>query len=441
MDNLLEIKNKQEQEREKQRGKQKSALEKAIRKIKKAGFTHLKLELEANLGRCYRDSYYEDCIECGGRGYIFTEDEEGNETEIECEYCCGEGNFEQERDSWNESQCHDYIMEYLVRHDLAETTDDGVTLGHTGITSYYRPLSPLKYVEFYEDGSVDSEITFTVEIDRVDVCMTMFDALESLADEIGNGIETNGAGMHITLLTSGRYPVRGCLPEANIQNFRGQVQKLLPALFVAAMATESTREYRFRMPQVSRSDKYSAIYTHGDTCLEYRLFETCYERPEALYEFLGTIAKTLEYYINPDKLVHSIGETYEFHGDGCKLANTPEQVKVLKRQMKFVRPQGYSIKQITDVRGIELSATAINKRMAEQISETKRAYKRYCEWWDERYNSKIDDRIKARIDYYIANGYDEDDATLRAKGLGPKQLESDYIKENTSHYTSARITV
>lgn len=430
MDELLEIKNKQQK-----------ALEKAIRKIKKAGFTHLKLELEANLGRCYEDTYYEDCIECDGRGYTYGEDEEGNEIEVECEFCYGEGSFAQEREPWSEQSCHEFIMEYLTRKGLAERTDSGRCLGSTGLETYYWPIAPLKYVEFYDDGSVDSEITYTVEIDRIDVCMTMFDALQALADEIGNGVETNGAGMHITLLTSGEYPIRERLPEANIANFKVQVQKLLPALFVAAMATKSTREYRFRMPQVSRNDKYSAIYTHGDTCLEYRLFETCYERPEALYEFLGTIAKTLEYYINPEKRVISTGEAYEFHGDGNKLANTPEQVKILKRQMKHVRPQGYSIKQITNVRGIDLSSAAINQRMNEKIAEAKRAYIRYCEWWDTRYNSEMTSGDKVHFDYWIFNGYSEEDARLQAKGLRRKQSESDYIKDNTSFSTQSRIMV
>ncbi len=264
---------------------------KAVSKIKGKGFSHFKVELEAQLDRgdtdseCYgcdgNGSY--NCDNCDGSGYVNLLDNNNNEYENECRECDGEGDIDcndcsgrgrSRGDDWDIERCESFLLDNIKK----ETRD------------------ALNFSYFYEDGSVDSEFTFTMPIEKAHLAVDVIDAWNLLAKAIGNGMSVERAGMHLSLLPSSEYPCRRLLDDAKMANFRAQVTKLLPALYFSASHNEFTRALEYRMPKVSDDDKYSAIYTHGDTCLEYRIFDTCYDQPKAIFDKIEVMANTLEYY-------------------------------------------------------------------------------------------------------------------------------------------------
>jgi len=298
-----------------------------VEAIKDAGFGYVKVELEAQLRRPYDsdegeyedcpdcDDGYVDCDECNGDGYVEVEltRPDGSTSdmteEVTCDDCYGDGHHDCSNcegsgevyvegngdDFGSVDYCEDFIMEQLS--DEAK--------------------SALIYKRFYNDGSVDSEFTFTISVDKVKVLPEIIDSFNKLAAAVGNGMDVDGAGMHVAVLpheSNGRYPVPSSfdMPADKLQNFTTEVTKLLPALFIAATSGNFTRGLNYRHPKIER-DKYSAIHIVGGRCFEYRLFETCYQRPEAIFEYLQTIARTLEYYKDPTKKVEVQGKEFVFY--------------------------------------------------------------------------------------------------------------------------------
>lgn len=153
----------------------------------------------------------------------------------------------------------------------------------------------LVYSKFYNDGSVDSEFTFTLPIDKARLVPEFIVAFKKLALSMGK-LDVEGSGMHIAILNSptGNYPDTNTLSSDCLRNFRATLNRLMPSLFFLASAGEQSRPLHFRYPSVS-SEKYSAVNT-GNGVLEYRVFETCYDRPEAFLDFLCVIANTLQFY-------------------------------------------------------------------------------------------------------------------------------------------------
>lgn len=352
----------------------KSSLDKAIEQIKKAGFSHIKVELEADLGRdgerycnnCVDGSV--ECYECGGDGFVMASRPNGSETEVECDECYGDGQLHcDDCDGsgycggyYDEDYCDDYIQQ--------------------AVPSEVR--SRLTYGEFYEDGSVDSEFTFTVPIEHARDIVEWINAFKSLGSEIGNGIETGGAGMHISVIpdyAKGNYPVREQMPEENIVNFREQMTTLLPALYFLASPNSTSRELGYRQPRVDDDEKYSAIYTHGDTCIEYRLFETTYDNPEDIFTQIEVIAKTLQFYADPDKKVQRIGDYFgisDAWGHNLKrFYDTPEKVAILRKQLVYLKPEGKTQAQLFRERGV-VGITELRKEHSRKRAEARRKYYR-----------------------------------------------------------------
>ena len=167
-------------------------LEKAIRQIKDAGFSHIKVELEADLGRD-GDRYCSNCDEgsvscdtCDSEGYVDAERPNGSTVEVECDECDGEGYT-----SCHECDGEGYVGGYydedwcdeFIRENVSQEARDHLTYG-----------------EFYEDGSVDSEFTFTIPIEHAAELPQWIEAFTKIGEETGNGVDTSGAGMHISVL-------------------------------------------------------------------------------------------------------------------------------------------------------------------------------------------------------------------------------------------------
>jgi hypothetical protein len=290
-----------------------------IKSIKKAllskGFKYLKVELEALVSPS--DEYQErECCECDGMG------------DYECSECQGTG--AQARQC---PEClHAEIKGTLEKHNCSNSDCEGGFIsvecaicdgsgrqccnvcngdGYLTDDEYYfeefewnmfnllpaQVKEKIEYHKFYNDGSVDTEMTFTISINSIEYLPEIIRCFENTCFDFGD-CDTNNAGMHITLLRSVRYPSTHQLDKDKITNFKQEVSKLLLALSVFACPDDRTRGFNYRELQVSSKEKYSAIYTHGDTCIEYRIFDTCYDKPEYIVKNLETIIKTLRYYSN-----------------------------------------------------------------------------------------------------------------------------------------------
>jgi hypothetical protein len=124
----------------------------SIAAIKAAGFSHFKVELEATFNR---------------------------------------GNF------WETWAHPDYCQRYIMRHLSAETK------------------AAIGFKHFYNDGTVDSELTFTLPIDEAHRAIEVMQVFMSIGQKTGH-TNTDRAGMHLTVMTSSVYPTRKRLsaPEA-----------------------------------------------------------------------------------------------------------------------------------------------------------------------------------------------------------------------------------
>src|SRR5690606_3810881 len=167
---------------------------------------------EANLEREDKSGSYETCPAEGcDDGQIINTSEPGGNVWIDCTQCNGDGEVQGDGINFDdEDECQQYIEEAMG--DEATKAFD--------------------YIKFYDDGSVDSEVTATIALDKVEHVLTMIEAFKKLADANGNGMDVDGAGMHVSVLTTSVYPTRRMLPNEKIENFRTEVTKLLPALFV-----------------------------------------------------------------------------------------------------------------------------------------------------------------------------------------------------------------
>lgn len=396
-------------------------LETAIKQIEAAGFTHLKLELEAQLDREDQEEAYVECSNCDGTGHFDGSDQypDGTWMQQACYDCDGEGEVRND----NESAYSDTdVCEQFIKDRLSDQT-----------------LNAINYMNFYNDGSVDSELTFTLPIREAARSLEVIEAFKDLAEANGNGMDIDGAGMHVSLLTSSSYPSRSLLDLEKLQNFNHQVSKLLPALFVAATSGNFTRDFGYRYPRISNDDKYSAIYTHGSTCLEYRLFETCYQRPTALYEYLGVIAKTLAYYVDPTKQVPSIGTQYPMYTSGLKgLVELPEQIAVIKKQMSLIKPDGITIRDLMAHRSIILKVTDARKEQYFKKLEIRKAYKEHKKAHKALTTRPLTQYQQDNIEYWMREnpGQSSDWYIEKVTGMSMRLIDEEtFIKNNMRRRT------
>lgn len=410
----------------------------AVNRLKNGEFkaTAIKVELEAQLGRSsdddencgycdegsnrceYCDSDYEvSCSECDGDGQVsnpeHTETNDEPET-MDCSECDGtgsvpcnecdegyntcsecDGNWEGEGGSFeSETVCHDFILERLVKHGLAELIPEGESYSYA---NKYRPVLPLVFSKFYNDGSVDSEHTFTLILDDptiVNKLPIFLEIFKELADAVGNRFETKGAGMHIALLNSpkGFYCADSYsrLHTVNTQplefnNFSRSMSMLLPALFFLGSANEVSRGLRFREPRVAEcgfnGSKYHAInYGHG--ALEFRLFETCYDKPEVILDYVVVIANAMKYWRAKYKKFVMKGITsIKFGNDKDNTLNRfyteRNHIEVLNGGLRILKPAYYTIADVKKQRNFYITKATISSSEKKRAKEVELEYKEY----------------------------------------------------------------
>lgn len=416
-----------------------------LKSLSDKGFSHLKVELEAQLNRSYRYTCHTEpcasctsgiirCTSCNDTGAV-TSERPGLSSHLllECAACLGRGHF----------TCQSCQGSSIVRtrtgHDWSSAS-----YCQSWILENVSPAAraALNYAKFYYDGSVDSEMTFTLPIGKGEHIVEFIEAFKKMSEEIGSGIDTDGAGMHIAVMKRGcrgKYPVTTTsLDGDKLDNFITEVTKLMPAMFLLASASDKSRPYRYRIPRIS-NDKYSAIHILRG-CLEFRLFETCYERPTAVYEFLGVMDRALEFYHDPSKKVERIGVDYPFIAKKgtSKFVETVEQVRVIKKQLKYVVPKDTTIKEIQLTRGVKVSIGELNKKEKERLGELRRLFQEHVRAYTVALERPLSQREKAilreiRQENRTYNfGMTEQQMKARAMGISlPILNEEEFIRQNT----------
>lgn len=390
--------------------------------------TYLKLELEANLGRSSDDDEEGYCDNCSGDGWFDCDsdhdeirDDEGNLTgdyELSCEHCeeghvdcsdCdGRGRWDND-DNWGLNECENYILDHVSQACRDATV----------------------YTGFIYDGSVDSEFKFTVplSIEGLGYAIEYIKAFKRLSGAIGEGLDVKGAGMHITVLRSesGSYPIGNpSLKESWLYNFESNMDKLMPALLLLASPDYRSRGLNYRMPKCGRGQHRFAIdVAGGGRCgaLEWRVFETCYDRPEMLFDYICTIAKGLQFYapkIKQVKCPRRIGELV-FVDDQAKYGlhkyyTTEKHLTALDWGLDYLIPDHRSKQEVYKLRNFRVTPEVLAKTKARILQKVEE------EWTPER-RKRIQEEEKQWIDYRM-HDYEEQYRYENGRSMRKSRRES-----------------
>lgn len=415
----------------------------AVEEMKAAGVSGIKLELEASTGRtsmgrpdscgdCDED-YEIRCETCDSSGALTCPVCDGDNDdcedcddygEVQCQDCDGRGytdcecQNEPDRVDWtSETQCLRWIL-----NRVAEKTNTTVN-GDVNDYSMNNPFDWMRYAKFYNDGSVDSEITFTVKLDNPEnifYVQSVVETFKELGYAIGERFVTTGAGMHTAVLFSpdASYPSTGNIDVEKRRNFTKAMHQLLPALYFLSSPDGTTRSLSYRMPQIGRSGdvpKYSAIYIVGGA-FEYRSFDTCYDSPETVFDNIVVIANTLKYYseeyISPGVKEALKKDALRFGADGNnrldRLYCNADHLLALEKGLEAIKPSYYSLEELREQRGFTRSYEKADEIEKDEERSAKLAYREYSD----RFNWKLKFKkqaITARLSERILNDMKKSD--------------------------------
>ena len=442
--------------------------------IKSSGMSHLKFELEASLGRSQRRVQWA-CGDCTGRRIAPCSDCNGTgaaaqrsllEPHVECIGCNGNGGRACQscmgrghRGNFNDLEtCQEYIFDQLALSTtgktLAELRAEGKELGDRdgrGGQSGGTALPFVTYAKFYYDGSVDSELTITIPVEEGEKSLDILNAFKKLAEiSSGGHIDTRGAGMHIAVLPEGcdgYYPADVRLDARGLTNFINEVTKLLPALYFVGTSNHRSRTMQYRSPRITNDSKYSAIYTVGRRCFEFRVFETCYDRPEAVYEYLQVISNALKFYADPTRKVKTLGKSFGFPSSTeiANYYNTTEQLRILNATVKYLKPEDKSYKQMKAERGVKYTISSLATKEKSRLAQLRADYNEYKKHFDYIQSKPLNEQEKASVDWYmLEENYTRDEAERLVRSNRGGRLEpfSEFLRRNlTKQRLSATVAV
>jgi hypothetical protein len=399
---------------------------KSVERMKAGAFgvTAIKVELEAQLNRrsyvnqsahCDEDNCEggrHECDNCGGEGTFdcddcdggYYEDDDGDEVECgscdgethtTCSHCHGDGYItcpnptntdtnERVYNFRNETDCRQWILKELLPLGLSKLDEDGIT---------YVPKLPLKFIKFYNDGSVDSECTFTLMLNdpkNIFLLPKFVDIWNKLAKTIDCGMETQGAGLHMALIRT----ANGIYPSSTLdtqvvayKNFKRSVVPLLPALFFLGTNNDKSRAMRFRRPRITcdkmdYDSKYSAVvYRNG--AIEFRVFDTCYDNPQAILDNVVVMSNAMRYWskkLVPNKLEGAVKNMRFGKENGQELERLymkVEYLDVLNHGLEKLKPSYYTIKEVKEQRKFRINKRYLVSKQGEVRKEAEVSYREY----------------------------------------------------------------
>jgi hypothetical protein len=247
------------------------------------------------------------------------------------------------QEAWGEARCHNFIRDHIPPEIRSITVFD----------------------HFYYDGSVDSELTVTLPTDKAHEIVHYIKAFNELAKAIGKGINVENAGMHVAVLTNSRYPCSTYLDTDKLNNFKREVNKLLPAMFFMAGHSYKSRPLGFRGPQIGMGKHVAINICPGglSTALEYRIFETCYDKPEEVYNKIEVIAQTLKYYSHKKNNVKLPGPiTLGNGGVWDNLFQDEKALLLLEKSIKYVQPRHKTFEELKKERNFKIDILALKRK-------------------------------------------------------------------------------
>ena len=386
----------------------------AVRELKEKGVTGIKLELEGTMQRRSVQGSYERCETCGGDGSHECEhcdglgwqtDDEGYETDDECEHCEANG-----RINCNDCQgagrklqdgkvdfSNDNVAFKWFINTLAKKLDmRPENLRNT--RNWAADIFPwMSYAKLYYDGSVDTEITFTVRLDNEEnifIIPKVLEVFNEMAEVVGHGLDVRGAGMHMALIFERdcRYPDTEAFPfgSTEVDNFVRATTQLLPAMYFLATATGRSRALNYRPPVVGGSGKHTAVGFNGGA-IEFRIFDTCYERPEAALDNIVVIKNLMKYmsrkYVSPGIAKELGRDTIDFGNELDqtlgRLYVTADQIGALYAGLPKIMPEYYTLDDLIAQRKFNRKlgdAAEVERQQREQCTQEYAEYEERFEW-------------------------------------------------------------
>lgn len=331
---------------------------------------------------------------------------------------------------------HNHLAQYLEHlptvadYDFSDAMDDaGYDDGYDYDESYpYAettwPTDYISYIRLYNDGSVDTEITMTIPLytrdgrpsnEGVERLPELLTAFKDTFQPLQNVFNVSNAGLHIAALFSSDFsypseadnymrrthPHSRRLHSRKLKNFKLAMTELLPALYFLGAPDSKTRQLQFRRPNISvdilrdretsmgyyDNPKYSAI-SYRDGALEYRLFDTCYETPERIHDYVMVIANTMKF-LSMKAVPTGISELFDSNGGRLEFGNnngdelerfygaSTRHIDALNKGLYLIKPACYSYRDLKEQRGFKLTKRKLGQ--AEKDIE-RRATKRYASY-------------------------------------------------------------
>jgi hypothetical protein len=342
----------------------------------------------------------ETCENCAGDGRYECGDCEGEGREV-CSECDGDWGGQEgiENPFVDEVYCHDWILERLAEHGLAERSDEGYRpeQHREPIARQWKPKYPITYSKVYRDGTVDTEWTITLLLDdpkNVLIAPKLIEVWNALGEEInricGTETDVSNAGMHIALLQGNGavYPARTEQKHfKRFENFQKSMILLMPALYFLGSTNEHSRALSYRAPKISCpemgiGEKYSAIH-YRSASLEFRVFDTCYETPDAVLDNVVVMANCLKYWRKNyrrnylDKITTRIAFGKDNGNELKRFYITSEHIDLLNRGLKLIKPSYYTISEVKKQRKFTVTKRQTNNVLAEVKKQAEIEYKEY----------------------------------------------------------------
>lgn len=222
----------------------------------------------------------------------------------------------------------------------------------------------------WSDGG-DTEMSFTIPAEAAEYLPQFPKAFADLAKLCGREeVGINRAGMHMAVMTSGRYPQGHISPftQRRVSHYKTQMTKLMPALMVLASHGPTTRSFGPRKPAVVfKGGKFYAInITAKMNCFEYRTFDPCYDQPKRILDNLEVIANSLSFLDTANRATVPTWKVPEFLPSRDKIApqgpnwrfvkdiiTNPQQLEILDQQLEALKPAHLSIASIYRRHGLK----------------------------------------------------------------------------------------
>jgi hypothetical protein len=292
---------------------------------------------------------------------------------------------------WSDTRCINFLIQALEKYGLSDGSNW---------------KSPITYGRVYYDGSVDTEFTFTLLLNKPEnifLLPKIIEAYNALCAHFKMQ-EVTGAGMHTALLNdpNGGYRRYSRVPAEQVKcfnNFNKSMQLLLPSLYFLATPDERSRSLSPRIPTLAQttadhgSEKYYAVSYQGGA-LEFRIFDTCYQQPLAILDNVVVIANCMQFWATTyiDSGMTSICQSTTFGSRQTlsykleRLYTTPEHFDLLDKGLEILKPAYYTIEQLKKQRNFNIKKEHVVNVEARLRREAEAEYAEYLERfkWNEK---------------------------------------------------------